>query len=192
MALHPAVRDGEIELAVVVEIEEPGAETRHRQTRGREARGRRTVFVAELAVVDVERVRLIDDVGHEEIEVTVGVDIAGRDPHSRFGLPRGVERDTEKERLVEEAAPALVQPQLIRFAVIRDIEVEPSVIVEIRAEHAETRGTHAAYPRRAGDVREPPAALVAIELVGRSRKDLGRAVVCVLPARMRDLAASSM
>ena len=52
--------------------------------------------------------------------------------------PIAVHRHARQQRLVlERARAALVDPQLIRIAVVGHVQVEPAVAVVVRGEHAE-------------------------------------------------------
>ena len=88
------------------------------------------------------------EVGEEDVLVAVTVEVGGVDAHRGFRGTVHVDRDSGQRRLVGEAyeavlASALVDPQLVRCLVIGDVDVRPTVEVEIGGDHPE-RGTELA------------------------------------------------
>ena len=99
----------------------------------------RAIFVESLADVQVERVALVVQIGDEQILVAVTVDVAEIDAHASLGLSHPVDRHAGQQRLVaERARSALVDPELIRVAVVGDVDVEPAIVVVVGGEHAES------------------------------------------------------
>ena len=132
-----AVRFVQIEVAVVVEIAERHAEPRERTAR-RAQPDRHGVVDEELPLVPEERVRLAVEIHHQQIEVAVVIDVDGVDAHPRLRDAVLVERAAHRERRLAKAAAALIQPEMIRRAVVRHEDVDAAVAVEVAGDDAET------------------------------------------------------
>ena len=130
-----------------------------------------------MAVVQVERVGLIDEVCHEEIQITVALHVAERNAHAGLGPAKGVQGGAVENGLVDEATVSLVLPELVGLAVVGDIEVEPAVAGEIRADDAKARCLDAVDAARPGDVGEGAVAVVLVKGVALVGKTLGATVI---------------
>ena len=115
--------------------------------------------------------------GDEEIEIEVVVHVPERDAHARLRPAGVVQGDARQKGVVGETAPALIQPELVRLAVVRYIEVEAPVAVEVVADDAQPRRVHGAESGRERDVLESSAPQVAVEIVVDPGEDLRTAVV---------------
>ena len=97
------------------------------------------IFVQPLADVQIERVAFVVQIGDEQILVLVTVDVAEIDAHASLGLSHPVDRHARQQRLVRERArSALVDPELIRIAVVGHVEVEPAIVVVVRGQDTES------------------------------------------------------
>ena len=88
---HRAVDDDQIEPAVVVVVDEAGAEAGEAE---REQRRASTVRSSNrpLPTFAIERVAFVVEVGDEQILVAVAVDVARVDAHAALRLPDAVDR----------------------------------------------------------------------------------------------------
>jgi hypothetical protein len=175
--LNPSVYYRKVEIGIVIEIEEAGAKTGSLQARGGEPGGHRSIFEAKSLVVQVQRVGLIDDVGDENVQIAVFVDIPRGDSHTRFRLPGAVEGYPEENGLVDESAIALIEPKLVCLSIVGDVEIEFPIIVPVGAHHSEPGRSRRTESRLRGNVVEPASPLIVIEHIRSPGKDLGGAVV---------------
>ncbi len=164
-ARHPAVDDRQIEVAVGVAVDEGGAEAGHRAARRRQPGAEGGVGVAGGAVVAVEGVALAPQVGDEEVLVAVAVGVAGGDPHPRLRPAELVERHSPGESHLLQLAAAETAPELVRLAVVGDVEIEPAVAVEVAGHHAQPLAGVPRERRIAGGL-EAAVTTVAVEPVG--------------------------
>ena len=180
-----AVDRREVEPAVVVEVDEGGAEGRRVPARPAEAGCVRAVPKlrgAGLRVVPVEGVRLAVEVGQEQVEVAVSVVVAGGDAHARLGLAVRVESRAADQTLLDQCAVAAVEPEVIRQQIVRDVEVEPAVAVEVGREDAQpVAGSRRAQTGRDRRVLESSVAVVEQQAVRRRPVGARQAVVHLSP-----------
>src|SRR5205823_1901318 len=129
---------------------------------------------------------------HEDVEQAVAVHVTERGPHVGLGLAHAVVGEAARHGLLLERAVALVDPQVIRFAVVGNKDVRPTVAVEVGAENAETRPRRPAEARLQRDVLEPDrawggaggAAPIVIELGDLASERARPAVIkATVPAR---------
>ena len=84
---HLAVGDEEVEVAVEFGVERNDAEAGERHTRGPQAAQSAHVFeTGRAAEVAVQGVGLVHQMGQEEIESAVAVEVFGKHSHPRLGL----------------------------------------------------------------------------------------------------------
>src|SRR5262249_47592383 len=144
----------------VEEIEpEPGERERGRAESGRS----REVLEDAAADVAVVAVRLRLEVRDDEVRETVAVEVTGVDAHTPEGPPEDAEARAREERDVLEPHPAEVVEDEVHRGVVRDVDVRPSVAVEIRDDHAEPLAERAGDPGGLRHVRERAVAVVAVE-----------------------------
>ena len=84
-----AVGDEHVEPAIEVGVEEHGSEADVEHARAAEAGTERSVFEARVSL-QVERIRLVAEVGDEQIDVAVVVDVTRVHAHTRLGPAVGV------------------------------------------------------------------------------------------------------
>ena len=75
----------------------------------------------------------------EQILVAVVVEVGGVHAHARLGIPVRVQRRARQQTGIGEHAVAPVHPELVLVAVVGDVDVGPSVAVEVGGHHAERR-----------------------------------------------------
>ena len=180
-----AVDRREVEPAVVVEVDEGGAEGGRVPARPAEIGRVRAIPELRrtgLRVVPVERVRLAVEVGQEEIEVAVSVVVARRDAHARLGFAVRVESGAADQPVLDQFAVAAVEPEVIRHQVVRDVEVEPPVAVEVGREDAQpVAGSRRGQAGRDRRVLETSGAVVHEQGVGRRLIGARQTVVHLSP-----------
>ena len=175
--LHRAVDDERVEPAVVVDVEPGRAEAGVRAARRSEPRSRALLLEEARPVVDVEVVAFSRQVRDEQVFVAVVVEIAGVDAHAGLGSPVRAQRRAGQQARVLERAIVLVDPELVRLAVVRHVEIDPAVAVEVGRRDAERRPEIARDARRRRDVGERAVAVVVIEPARLGLEHIRRTVV---------------
>ena len=166
---HRAVDDEQVEHAVPVIVERRRPEPRHRPARIHEASLAGTVREQSLPVVQVQRVVFPDQVGEEDVRCSVAVEVRDRDAHARLGPALPVEGGAGEDRVLDEGAVALVEPELVRHLVVGDVEVDQTVAVEVDRRDAQGRVRRPRQPRPLRHVEEGAVAEVAQQAVGLRR-----------------------
>ena len=131
------------------------------------------------AVVPVQRRHLLGEVRAHDVEPAVGVVVADAHAHAGQGDAIFVERAAGRDRDLAERPVVIVAIQQARRAVAGDVDVRPSVVVEIGRRRAHPVGArrlpvaadehHRRRPARTGDARrvrdvgERAVAAVAVE-----------------------------
>ena len=125
----------------------------------------RDVVEVAVAVVPIQHVGVVGEVGLENIEVPVEIVVADRDAHARLLESVFAQRDAALEPLLAKGAVVLVAKQPARRRIARDVDVGPSVVVVIGG-----HGRHRIGTLRGGDaglaahVGERAVAVVAKQL----------------------------
>ncbi|HEU4401055.1 MAG TPA: hypothetical protein VFT43_03015 [Candidatus Polarisedimenticolia bacterium] len=132
-----AVGDEQVEMAVVVGIEEEGPEAESQERRAAHPRAEGAVREDAAAVVVVELVGLLRQVGHEEVEAAVVVVVGHVGPHA--GLRQAVLGERHAGQLADllEGAVAAVAPEEVRRVVVGDVEVLVAVVVVVAPDDPE-------------------------------------------------------
>ncbi len=120
----------------MVEVGQLGAPRQRRIGRSREAQVLGHVLEQQIAQVAVEGRDVLVEVGDEEVEPAVGVEIAGRQAHARLGVAHGVEGGARPQPDLLEAA-ALVVVEVVGVRVVGGVEVEVEIAVEIGGDDGE-------------------------------------------------------
>ena len=120
-----AIGHEQIEPAVVVVVDPPGAEAGSVRRGGTKTRSRARVLEIACAVIQVQHVRFAHDVRDEEILVAVVVGIAERDAHAALGASERIERRPRDEAAILERPVVPIDPQLVRCRVVGHINVWP-------------------------------------------------------------------
>ena len=139
------------------------------------------VFKGAVAEVLVEGIGVAGEVGFDDVEQAVAVEVTDGDAHAGLGFAIGRVGDAAFDGFVLEGAVALVAIEGGGGGVVGDIDVGPAVVVEIGDGYREAVGADGVED--AGlfrDVGEGAVAVVAVEDVlaavetGRSAGDLRR------------------
>ena len=131
------------------------------------------------AVVDVQVRALPREFADEDVLVAVLVEVARVHAHARLEPPFGADRRAGEERGIHEPPVALIDPQLIRSAVVGDVDVDPSIAVEVGGGDAQ-RGTElGGHARGDRHVAERAVPIVAKQMARPGAIRAGRAVVAL-------------
>ncbi len=98
------------------------------------------IFKAAVAEVEVERVCVSGEVGLDEVEQAVAVEVADRNAHARLGFAVGRESDARFDGDVFEGPVFLILVIRSSGGVVGDVDVGPAVIVKIGDRDAEAIG----------------------------------------------------
>jgi uncharacterized protein YcsI (UPF0317 family) len=74
---------------------------------------------------------------HEEIEVSILVDVAERKTHPSFRLAEHVYGGTTRHSTVAKRPVPLVDPEVIGIAVVGNVQIGEPVVVEVGTDHAQ-------------------------------------------------------
>ena len=180
---QPAVKNKNVELAVVVEVVYARAPTRVLRIRLRDAVGCANVLKTHLSRVVQQPV--VAPVSHPKIKQSSAFEIGKDRPHRRSGLAiLSVGRVRIAANLFKGSIMLVVKEKVLR-AVVGDINVVPPIVIEIRSRHTHRSAHISANARLVGYVRERAVAVVVEELVGlalviqRSRI-IGRRIKCAI------------
>src|SRR5262249_54468705 len=149
-----AVVDDHVEEAVEIVVEEGGAEAGEGETGRAETADGGTVLEGAVAAVAPVVVRLRREVGDEEVEAAVAVDVARIDGQGRRRAAVLFRADAGSEGDVAEATAAEVLVEAVDRAVVGDEQVGPAVVVVVEEDHPETLAARFDQPGIAGDVGE--------------------------------------
>ena len=117
-------------MAVVVEVDDPGAPADVARLHAEPRRPRHVVEVP-LAVVVVEAVGVVGEMRLEEVEVPVEVVVADPHPHPRLLRAVLAERDAPQDALLAERSVMVVDEQQAGRGIAGDVDVRPPVFVQI-------------------------------------------------------------
>ena len=138
---HVAVEHGNVQPAIVVEIEEAGAESAGLKRHRAEVLFDSDIGEGFVAIVVKEVVRLVVNICHEEVRFAVPVEVSRIGPHSGLGLSGVPESDFRKKCRLCKSAVAIVAKEKIRNRVICDVKIGPTVTIEIKRHDAESLPT---------------------------------------------------
>ena len=130
-----------------------------------------TGHVGELpvAVVAIQRRRILREIRFEDIRPPVTVVIAHRRAHAGLLAPIFVKRDARGQRFVGKRAVAIVVIQNARLAVAGHEHIRPAVVVIVEGGHAEAEFSVGSVDMRGlADVPEFPAAQILVQNIFRA------------------------
>ncbi len=156
----------QVEPAVVVHVEERDPEAQ--PVAARRGQADRGGMVGELAAAQVVKQsgRLVEEVGHGQLEPAITVQVAGRDAHAGLIASVGIAGDSRDQALFLETESALVVEQIIGRPVIGDEQVNAIVVVDIDGHDAEAPAVAVDDACRGGHVGES-SAVVAEDMIGQ-------------------------
>ncbi len=129
--------DCDIQPTVVVVIEPARSERRNRKAGGPQFHFECMVIEEAFAVVDVEGVGFLHEMGHEQIFVSVSIEVSRIYAHTGLSPAHPVHRDSCKKSVVQETTVALVDPHLVGHTVVCHVDIHPSVAVEVCCDDSE-------------------------------------------------------
>src|SRR6185369_3787097 len=130
--LHRSIRDEQIKPPIVVVIKEERAETREATARHTEPRFACAIFEKRFAEVEVKRVRLVHQMSDKDVVSAVAVNVSRVDTHSRLSLSVSIDRAAGEQRIIHKPSILLIDPELVLISIVRDIDIDPTIIIEIR------------------------------------------------------------
>ena len=166
LGIDVAVGEEDVEPAVVVEVDEPGAPAEPSRVEA-EAAGERPVLAEAVTEVGVQRRRVAGEVRLDDVEGAVAIVVADADAHAGLRLAVLAVGAAGADADVRERAVVVVAIERARVRIVRHVDVGPAIVVEVERADAEAVG--AAGLEDAGalrDVLEGAVALVAVEHVG--------------------------
>ena len=127
---------------------------------------RRRVGEQAAAEVPAQGAALVDEVGVEQVDAAVTVEVLGHHSHAgRSARPAPVVSDSRGEADLLEPQPTAVAEQEVRRPVVGDEEVEPAIPVEIGDRQAQALAVRDLDPRLPADVGEGAVPIVAEEMI---------------------------
>ena len=115
----------------------------------------------ETEVVAKERVGLVLQVDHHQIEVAIVIRVTGHDAHARLGRTVLVQGAAAQQGLVAEPPAVHVEPELVHHRVVGHEDVDEAVLVEVAADDAEPVAERAVDAGLTGHLAEAACPLVA-------------------------------
>src|SRR5205823_6152663 len=134
-----AVANQDVSPAVVVEAENAAAPAKILRVLAKTAL-KRGVFEACPAEIAVERWSVASKIGFDEVEIAVEIIIGSGDAHAGLRLAVGAQRAAGFQCNVNERPVFLVLVWRTGCGIVGDVNVRPSVVVEIGGEHAKAIG----------------------------------------------------
>jgi len=157
---NSAVCHQQVEPAVIVIVEPQSPKTREARRLQGEPRFTRSIFKESVAQTGVKGVGFFHQMSHKDVFITVAVKITRIHAHARFGLPVPIDSNPSKQSFVPERAVLLIDPQLIWVSIIGDVQIYPSVSIEISRDHSERATEFFADPGRGSSILESAVASV--------------------------------
>ena len=171
-----AVYDEEIAPAVVVEIEEAGAETAVENVGLAEAGSDGAVSERAVAVVGVEAIEFEIEMADVEIHAAVVAEIGGVGAHAGFGAAIFAEAGARGVADVSECAVAVIEIEKISLRIVGDENVWPAVVIEIGEDDGEAFAVFVDEAGFGGDVGERAVAIIVIEARRGAGEIVGMAI----------------
>ena len=120
--------------------------------------------------------------GHEQVVITVSIKISGIQPHTGFSAAVVIESHAGQQRTILKTTILLIDPQLVRFAVVGYIDIHPSIHVEVCCHHPQRWAIFTSHTRLSGHVNESTITPIAIQPVWHGGVTLGSTIVLLTGA----------
>ena len=159
-----AIGDEEILPAVVVVVEKKGSPTHKGAAAAGQTGSAANIAEEAVALVAVEGVVVLGEIGDENIGAQVIVDVAQCHAHPGLGAPVAAVGRARGQRDIGKAT-TVVAPQAVGVPVVGDVEVGVAIRIEIEPGCAHAVEARAAEARFMAHFREGAVALVAIEQI---------------------------
>src|SRR5690242_11406490 len=125
------VISGPTGIAIIVVIEKLQSPAAHQLAGGGNSGWTSDVVECLVMFVAVERVELMIEIGDEQVQKAVLVEIRGVDSHARPGLATFPKCYTRRESDLLKPLPFLILEQEVRLGVVGDKQVHPAVVIYI-------------------------------------------------------------
>ena len=122
-----------------------------------------------------EAVRLQREVRHPQVNIPIVIVIAGINAHRAVCDAIAVVGDTAQHAFLPKCAISLIHEKGIRTHVVGDVDVQPTIVVDIGKDDTEPARGGFVNTGRFGNIREGAVAVIAIQ-------DIGDAVIFVRAA----------
>ncbi len=133
-----AVDDEQIEPSVVVVVQKPRAESR--EAKSEQTGLDRPVFEEARRGLNVEGVRLVVEIGHEQVVVPIAIEVPEIHTHAALRLSHTVDGNAgQKTFVLEGAGTALVDEEVIGITVVRNVYVGPPITVHVGGDRRRAR-----------------------------------------------------
>ncbi len=134
LGVDVAVGHEDVEPAIVVHVEEAYAPA---EEAGVDAKAGEIGVVVEVAVaeIEVEGVGVAGEVGLDDVEEAVAIEVADGDAHACLGLAVGGVGDAGLDGDIFEGAVLLVLVERGGGGVVGDVDVGPAIVVEVGDRH---------------------------------------------------------
>src|SRR5947207_7039685 len=153
---------------IVVEIEKLHSEAQKRNADQAELGWPRNIGELSLPVVVVQVVCIVGEVRFDDLRQAITIKIGGINPHTGLRAPIGAEGDARHHPDLLESAVTIVVVEEAWGRVVRDVEIEAAIAVEVQPDNAQAVFRFRINAQLLGDVGECAVAIVAIESVARA------------------------
>src|SRR5262245_57943852 len=114
---------------------------------------------------------------HKDVFGTIAVEISGIDAHTSLGLSVTIHSGASQKRIVDKRAVLLVDPELVGIPIVCNIDVYPTIVIEIRRNYSQAMPKIFVDSRRHSYLFKGPLALVVKESIAWRAKDAWSAIV---------------
>src|SRR5580693_4442987 len=175
-----AVRRNDIQKAVQVVIHKKTSECERLGRHLPDARSQRFIGEQTGAIVLIKRQAFVGKISDDEARKARAIEVGRVRAHAGAHSARVAEGDSDRHAYVGERSVVIVVIKLVRFGVIRDEEIHPTVAVVIEQRDAKRFARGIKKPSLLGDVFEDSVTFVVVEARTLAFVGLWRAVGLVL------------
>src|SRR5687768_11066846 len=175
--LNRSVDDEKVKPSIVIVVKEERAETREATAWHSQAGLASAVFKESLTEIHIEGIRLVHQVGHKDVISTIAIEISRVYAHTCFGLSVSVDSSARQKCIVHKRAILLIDPELVWISIVCDVDVHPTIVIEIRCDYSQPMTKLLVDSRGHRYVFEDSVAFVVKESISRRAKNSRRAVV---------------
>ena len=98
---------------------------------------------------------------YKQIWMRIAIDIADSDAHAAFGLSVSVKRKSMQYGFLSKSTIGLIDPEMVRFAIVCNKKIRPPVPRQIKTHNAEASAGHCSDTRPLGYICEGAIAVVS-------------------------------
>ena len=125
-----------IEPTVIIVVKKEGSKTRVGNAWGGHPGLDTAILKIAVTTIHEQGAFFSREMGEKDVVGSIAIEVGDVHPHSGFRNPIRVDRCASERGLIFEGAVLLIDPELIRVAVVCDIKVWPRVPVEVNGHHA--------------------------------------------------------